>query len=394
MSDFNLSTISISLIIVCFLSGLYVAIIGLRHLRVVARHFHRLPHDIQDNASTPVKASVVVYTHNDASTIADYIDSVMSQKGVEYEVIVVDDASSDYTANILDGLKDKYLALRTTFVPNDSHSLSHRKLALTLGIKAAKHDVIISTTANCKILSNRWLYSIVRHFENPKTDITLGYSHVDKTSQKDIFRWYRSFDSLSTSSLWLGYALSKAPYRGDGHNLAFRRKCFFEQNGYARTIYLHHGDDDLFINQFATSDNTHVEICRESQLIVDWGVSEPRLWLDNKERYTFTARYLKTKAFIDRNISQSAQWLMTLTGITTAIYALPNLVPGLLITLMFIMLWGYQIYLYRRASKALGAIRLWWSIPLFMLMQPIIDIIYRAIFRTRKSANYTWRRNK
>ena len=251
MSDFNLSAPTIVLICACLLLGLYICIIGLRHYRTVARHYRRLPSATDEDASTAVKASVIVYTHNDAATIVDYIDSLMSQKGVDFEVIVVDDASSDYTANILDGLKEKYPALHTTFVPGDSHSLSRRKLSLTLGMKAAKNEVVVTTAACCKIQSDRWLHNIVRHFEHSGTEVVLGYSHVDKMSQKGLSRWYRSFDSLSTSALWLGYALLHSPYRGDGLNLAFRRTCFFEQNGYARTIYLHHGDDDLFINQFA-----------------------------------------------------------------------------------------------------------------------------------------------
>ena len=393
MSDFNLSAPTIVLISACLLLGLYISIIGLRHYRTVARHYRRLPSATDKDASTAVKASVIVYTHNDAATIVDYIDSLMSQKGVDFEVIVVDDASSDYTANILDGLKEKYPALHTTFVPGDSHSLSRRKLSLTLGMKAAKNEVVVTTAACCKIQSDRWLHNIVRHFEHSGTEVVLGYSHVDKMSQKGLSRWYRSFDSLSTSALWLGYALLHSPYRGDGLNLAFRRRCFFEQNGYARTIYLHHGDDDLFINQFATGSNTRVEIAADSHLTVDWGESEARLWLDRKELYTFTARYLKTKAFTDRHLCQIARWLMIIAGAATIATTHPNIVPTLAIALILITVWGYEICLYRRTARALGGIRLWWSVPLFMLMQPLVDIVYRAIFRRRKSVNFTWRRN-
>ncbi|MBQ2399652.1 MAG: hypothetical protein II308_06240, partial [Muribaculaceae bacterium] len=71
MSDFNLSAPTIVLICACLLLGLYISIIGLRHYRTVARHYRRLPSATDKDASTAVKASVIVYTHNDAATIVD-----------------------------------------------------------------------------------------------------------------------------------------------------------------------------------------------------------------------------------------------------------------------------------------------------------------------------------
>ena len=173
------------------------------------------------------------------------------------------------------------------------------------------------------------------------------------------------------------------------HN--FRKKNFFEQNGYAQTIYLQYGDDDLFINQFANSHNTAIEISTDSQLLINWGKSEPRLWLDRKEHYTFTGRFLKTKAFINRHIMHSAYWLMAVSSVITMIYTLPDLSAMLLTSLLHITLWGYMICLYRRAAIALNDIKLWWSIPLFHFIHPLVNLIYRLIFRSRKMSNYTWR---
>ena len=69
---------------------------------------------------------------------------------------------------------------------------------------------------------------------------------------------------------------------------------------------------------------------------------------------------------------------------------LPNLLPALTAMLIMIILWGYQICVYRRASAALASRRLLLSAPLFWLMRPLINGIYRMRFKANKSSNYTW----
>lgn len=387
--DFHFDISTIIILCTCIVSALYIVIWGLMPMRKTSNYFKKSTSNVSSPNMTPIKASVIVYARNDENNIASYLDNLMQQKCVDFEVIVVNDASADHTAEIVESLTSKYPNLYMTFVPDDARSLSRRKLSLTLGMKAAKNEVVITTAANLKILSDYWLYNIVRHFEDPKIEITLGFSHIDKNSQKGFGRWFRSFDSLTTASLWLGYAINKMPYRGDGLNLAFRRKNFFDQNGYARTIYLQYGDDDLFINQFATGENTAVELSHDSQLSIDWGESESRLWLDRKEHYTFTAKYLNTKAFICQNILHISHWIMIIACIASCIFKYPNFAPSLIIFILLITIWGYQIYLYRRTAHALQSIRLWWSVALFSIAKPLTDAIYKIKFRKRRLSNFT-----
>ena len=48
-----------------------------------------------------------------------------------------------------------------------------KKLALTLGIKASKHDWLVFTEADCAPVSNQWLRRMARNFTS-STDIVLG----------------------------------------------------------------------------------------------------------------------------------------------------------------------------------------------------------------------------
>ena len=108
--------------------------------------------------------SVIVYAQNDAENLVKYLPKILNQAYPEFEVIVVNDDSTDDSKDILSVLETQYKNLYHTYVPEGSRNLSHKKLALTLGIKAARYDIVVFTNANCDPKSNEWLAAIARNF--------------------------------------------------------------------------------------------------------------------------------------------------------------------------------------------------------------------------------------
>lgn len=394
---FSIEVIPFILISVSAIMILIITVLCLAPMRLTAKY---KPHKIEDDDTADNEMlpaiSVIVYSHNRAEHITKYLDVLTSQHYPRYEIIVVSDSGKDdNTSEVVENYAvshntNRDIDIYCTFLPLQSFNLSRRKMALTLGMKAAKGDVVLTTSADCLPQSDYWLASMGQHFLDEKTEIVAGYSHTEFSEMTGIGKWYRTFDTLCSASLWIGYALNGNSYRADGLNLAFRKKLFFDNKGYADTAYLQDGDDDLFFSSISTRQNTKIEISHTSQLIRHWNGSEHILWRDLKERYCFTSRYLHTSAFAVTRLYHTLIWLVPICVTIGIALNTSSLVTWIIGMLILLSLWGYQICVYRRAAKQLQSVKLWWSVPIFALFRPISNFIYNRKFNSRKADNFTW----
>ncbi|MBR2624567.1 MAG: glycosyltransferase, partial [Paludibacteraceae bacterium] len=128
--------------------------------------------------STP-GVSVIICAKNESENLREFLPAVLNQKYNDFEVIVVNDGSTDETEQLLVDLKRQYSNLYSTYVPEDVKVMSSKKLALTIGIKAAHNEIILLTDADCKPVSENWISLMVRNFTDKK-DFVLGYGAYEK----------------------------------------------------------------------------------------------------------------------------------------------------------------------------------------------------------------------
>lgn len=213
------------------------------------------------NLSQTLPVSVVICARNEAWNLQQNLPFILSQDYPDYEVVVVNDCSNDDSSSLLDKFKTSYPNLKVVTVSEHKRFKTGKKFALTMGIKAAKNEHLLLTDADCKPASNNWLFLMQEGFSAEK-EVILGYSPYRKTS--GLLNTFIRFETLKTAINYLSAALNNNPYMGVGRNLGYTKSLFFRSKGFASHMHVISGDDDLFVNQNATSINTSVQINPES----------------------------------------------------------------------------------------------------------------------------------
>lgn len=331
--------------------------------------------------------SIIVDACNETDQLVRFLPLVLNQEYPEYEVIVITDSAAEATSDMLSEMKAQHPNLHTTFTPHGTRSLSRKKLALMIGIKAAKHDIVLTTNANCRPTSDQWLRLMARNFV-PGIDVVLGYSHYRYHRDKRWARRWRILDTVTTATQWLGSAIAGRPYRGTTDNLAYRKHLFFDVNGFARTMNLTWGEDDVFLCQIARGDNTRVELAAESQLSVYYeNIFRAHRLL--RTRRDFTSRLVPRRAFIEHAAMSWLLWLAHAAFITAAILAWPNAAVLIAAVVALIGLWVTVTVATRHDCRLLQAPPLRLTVPALTLARPLINANYRFRELRHKKTNYT-----
>ena len=106
-----------------------------------------------------MKISVIVPVYNAESTLPDLLDSLFNQTHRGFEIIVVDDCSSDSTAHIAKNYSCCLIRLKENRGP---------AYCRNIGAKKARGELLVFTDGDCRA-DPGWLENVVRHFS--KNDV-------------------------------------------------------------------------------------------------------------------------------------------------------------------------------------------------------------------------------
>ena len=124
------------------------------------------------------KFSVIMTVYDQARELEEQLPAYLKQTYEPgYEVIVVDESSTDETPDVLKLLKNDYPHLYSTFLPKPNRRVVRKKQAFNVGIKAAKNEWIIITKLTDYPLAEDVLQAISKSIGD--SPLTLGY-HLKK----------------------------------------------------------------------------------------------------------------------------------------------------------------------------------------------------------------------
>ena len=255
--------------------------------------------------------SVIICAKNESENLKERLKYVLEQDYPDFEVIVVNDQNTDETELVLDEYKQQYKNLYVTEISHDRFFRQGKKLALTIGIKAAKHEWLLLTDADCMPVSKDWIKTMSRHFTD-KNDFVLGFGGYEE--KKGFLNKLIRYDAGFIALQYFTFAEAGMPYMGVGRNLAYRKSLFEKTRGFASHSRLMSGDDDIFVNNNAKKkrvglsyDKLSFTACSPKFTFHDWNTQKQRHYTASERYKTFHKIILGLEPF-----SRTVFYLMTI----------------------------------------------------------------------------------
>lgn len=235
--------------------------------------------------------SVVIALNGQRNVLADTLPAILNQEYPNFEVVVVDDGLSEEHAVTLQQLQQQYRNLRVSELPKTTLYISRKKLAITLGVRAAKGEWIVLTEPDSTPNSAHWLMNMASKM-NADKDLVIGYSNYEDDGSP--FSRRIRFERFMLESVYVRAVLRGRPLGGDGCNMAFRRDMFLAQKGFSGNVSLLRGEDVFLVDAFSREDN--VAFLYDKVAAVTQKVGSKKSWKNEKISRMQAFRSLKRQS--------------------------------------------------------------------------------------------------
>ncbi|MDA0710676.1 MAG: glycosyltransferase [bacterium] len=236
--------------------------------------------------------SVVIAARDEEDYIADCLQSLVAQTypSDRFEVLVVDDDSSDATAQIVETFAHTYPHIRLLSVGTEFDAMAAKKRPMSVGIKNANSEWILTTDADCRVPPT-WLEHLSVYMHS-NTDAIIGFSQIKSgVNQLTLFERLQACDFLSLMSAAAGSTNLGYPLAATGQNFIYRKSLFNQVGGFSTISNRPSGDDVLLLQLFkrfskrqflfASDPKTFVTTHRSESLAGFW--RQRKRWASNAD---------------------------------------------------------------------------------------------------------------
>ncbi len=302
--------------------------------------------------------TVVVAARDEAACLPTLLAALARQTHPRYEVVVVDDASTDATPEVVGAWARAHTFLR--LVRLETPQAPRKKHALAKGIEAASYELLAFTDADCAPPPG-WLATLAHYHAAAPGDVVLvGYSPFHKAP--GLLNRLARYETFVTGFLTVAAVGLGRPYMAVGRNLSYGRAVFGRLGGFVHSLASMSGDDDLLVQEVARRRAAAVRPLFDPCTFVP---SDPpatwRQWVRQKRRHVSAGR------FYSRGV-QAHLALFQATGI--ALWAAPLWLGWLGVALLAARLLVQGLAL-RRAAYVFRERDL-------LPTQPLLDLLYAA----------------
>lgn len=259
--------------------------------------------------------SIILTPHDNAFELERYLPLYLEQEYAgDFQVIVVTSKGESDTEDVL----KKYASnkhLYATFIPVSSRYMSRKKLAITVGVKAAKYDWLLIADAESYPATTHWLQSMAESC-NTGANVVMGYTCYDEDTPD-----YRRFIRLYYNRYLIREALHDKTYRYDGSAMMLKKKDFISREGFRNNLKYLRGEYDFLANEYAFENQASLNLTQKGITIEQ----EPtdKTWRSKQLFYQENRRHLShsLRHRLPFNLHQWALHIALLAQIGTGLFA-------------------------------------------------------------------------
>jgi cellulose synthase/poly-beta-1,6-N-acetylglucosamine synthase-like glycosyltransferase len=234
--------------------------------------------------------TVIVAARNEDKFIGQCLQSLVQQTypANNYEIIIVDDGSTDMTSSIIRSFSERYANVHLLSLPiGTERRTGHKPSAIAKGITQAAGEIILTTDADC-IAPPRWIEIMANHFDS---NVAFVAGPVTEQVSTKFFSTLEQLEFLGLITTAAGLIGSGRPIICNGANLAFRKNAFISVGGFGRMGSSN--DDELLMNKMVQKKIGRIVFAPESNAMITTRSSNTILtflrqrirWANKRGRY-------------------------------------------------------------------------------------------------------------
>lgn len=163
----------------------FLGTLVLGSLRSTRRRLHR-------TATAHVPVSILIPAYNEEKTIMNTIQSILRSGHAHFEIVVIDDGSTDGTRAIVRRLQEEDSRIRLITQPH-----SGKSEALNHGLREARDDIVITVDADTVVLRHS-IAALIAPFEDPAVDAVCG--NVEVGNVRNLLTGFQSLEYITTQN--------------------------------------------------------------------------------------------------------------------------------------------------------------------------------------------------
>jgi len=233
------------------------------------------------------------------------------------------------------------------------------------------------TDADCRPVSPHWIRRMSAPVRNEGKTFALG--HGSYLALPGLLNKIIQYETLFTAIYYFSFGYWKSPFMGVGRNLCYRKSFFMEKKAFKSLWHIEGGDDDLFVNRYATAENTAI-VAHPESITISQPKTSFKAYFTQKKRHYHAGKYYRPKDKLKLGLYSLSHLVFWLSAAGIVILESTWEPIALVLGLIFTRAMLQYLIIHRARKKLEGTGKVIWTI--------FFDLMYMIYFWTLGTKGY------